>query len=787
MLLSGSAKFVEMSLQSSNVAKAVLAESEFKQTIIQGLESEGCHENDKDQAKLNPDHLEGDDKDDGIGAFSSGFSLNGIKVGDFKGSIEVVKMELRGVATEATRDFVVYYRKKGLGNLNALDPDKCKSADVTGCFVQGCTVKYSNTDDKKHCTEPECLLGGGGGGSGPPDCYDVVEGSENQQTIVGCSGTGGDETTKTFTTAIGFNAGKDGTGRHNTFVGHGAGGGGAVGISGNKNTFIGRDAGKATTTGSRNTFIGNKAGQAFLSGTKNIAIGDAVNLDDNSGDNQINIGNIIKAKPGLIKVCDPSDNSCMSIKKSGACEANHYLRGYDSDGNPICQQERCTPQTGIYFWIPENQCHHCPRASPLHRPHKLPPDNCLPCASNSMYILTGTNANTCQPCPTGQTLVDGVCKCPTDWDDNIERPYYCFEPLRNRFVCQPCKCGLTLSRHYASSHPGTLDSTLCCHRRFYNSNGKCCPLTKKNINGVCKCPPDKPYPDIQYYEGIGAVEHCKATRDCGHGFADSNGLCCRWGNYNKNGICCKYNEHNSNGRCCKEGVEAIPDDLGQVRCCGQGYTKDWHNSNGVCCPPNKHNDNGKCCPEGEHNSNGRCCPHGQHNYNGGCCPPGLYNSNRLCCPYGQQNYDGRCCTSRSEIIPLHYTSSGIRVCCQSRSGYHNSNGICCREGYHNSRGKCCPDDHHNSNGKCCIVGQQNYDGRCCTSRSEIIPGYSTSGSPICCISRWGRHIDNGVCCREGYHNSRGKCCPDDHHNSNGICCPDGSHYDTGIGACILEP
>ena len=354
MLLSGSAKFVEMNLQSSNVAKAVLAESDFEQTIEQGLDSEGCHKDDVTKASLKPRFLEGADKDDGIGVFKKDepdkFSLNGIEVGDFKDSIEVVKMELRGVAIEATRDFFVYYKKKGLGNLNALDPDKCKSSDVTGCFVKVCKVEYSNTD--KHCTKSLCSVVSGGGGGGPPPCYKVDDDSTTGKTLVGCGNT--KDITATGTTAIGYNAGAEleSDGLYNTFLGVGAG---SKTETGDNSVFVGWGAGSNTTTGSDNTFIGHSAGyndpdQTGGTGSNNIAIGSGVKVADLDDSNQINIGNIIKVekqavdpddstkgKIGVLKSCKADGSDCKALGKEHACPAGEFIREIRNDGSVVCE------------------------------------------------------------------------------------------------------------------------------------------------------------------------------------------------------------------------------------------------------------------------------------------------------------------------------------------------------------------------------------------------------------------------------------------------------------------
>ena len=360
MLLSGSAKFVEMSLQSSNVAKAVLAESDFEQTIKQGLRSKGCN-TDKAQADLKSAKLVADSKvpgsapNDGIGALKPDFSLPGgiKKDGVFKGSIKVVKMELRNVdpVDPTKRKFVVYYKKIGLGNLNAPDPDKCISTDVTGCFEQTCQVNYDNNTNKKHCTGlVNCHPFVGGGSSGPPPCYKVDDDSTTGKTLVGCGGT--KDITATGTTAIGYNAGQGlaSTGTGNTFLGVGAG---FSTLSGQSNVFVGYGAGGENASGSNNTFIGQRAGYNNPDatggrGSNNIAIGSGVKVGDLNKSNQINIGNIIKAEQktdtedstktyGVLKVCKADGSDCITLGGTGICETpGEFIREIKEDGTIVC-------------------------------------------------------------------------------------------------------------------------------------------------------------------------------------------------------------------------------------------------------------------------------------------------------------------------------------------------------------------------------------------------------------------------------------------------------------------
>ena len=81
-------------------------------------------------------------------------------------------------------------------------------------------------------------------------------------------------------TMIGFQAGLLNSGDDNTFIGYEAG---KANISGKANTFIGRAAGRAKTTGDRNTFIGQEAG-LLNSGDENTFIGYEAGQNSTTGD-----------------------------------------------------------------------------------------------------------------------------------------------------------------------------------------------------------------------------------------------------------------------------------------------------------------------------------------------------------------------------------------------------------------------------------------------------------------------------------------------------------------------
>ncbi len=158
---------------------------------------------------------------------------------------------------------------------------------------------------------------------------------------------GASNVTGTDNTFIGQDAGRHNTSNFNTFVGKKAG---LNNAGGGGNTFIGERAGESNNSGYHNTFIGSGAGLTHKTGHDNIVIGRHVNLESPTGSHQINIGKIIQGGSGFIKICDSNGSNCLKISKPGlSCPVNHYFRGINNDGTPICQQERCTPQTGFFF------------------------------------------------------------------------------------------------------------------------------------------------------------------------------------------------------------------------------------------------------------------------------------------------------------------------------------------------------------------------------------------------------------------------------------------------------
>ena len=158
----GSLHSLKFALQAGAVSRSILTENDFRLTVSNALDK-NC------TANLSPTtQLEGNHKEIGIGTvnqlFLEGDDPNAnppdppiIKVGIFKGDIEVVKMEVTGNDQEAIddktvkREFVAYYKKTNLGDLNTVAGGKCEKTGETyklsGCFKTQCKLNYEFGDD----------------------------------------------------------------------------------------------------------------------------------------------------------------------------------------------------------------------------------------------------------------------------------------------------------------------------------------------------------------------------------------------------------------------------------------------------------------------------------------------------------------------------------------------------------------------------------------------------------------------------------------------------------------
>ena len=389
------------------------------------------------------------------------------------------------------------------------------------------------------------------------------------------------------------------------------GGEGVGGISGNKNTFIGRGAGRFTTSGNKNTFIGNMAGQHVATGTNNIIIGSGIRALDPDRDNQINIGNIIKAeqktdsadsnkKYGVLKVCNASGSECLPLsKKSFTCPdkdgAKQFFRGFKDDGTPLCEKERCTPQTGLYFWKLDNQCHHCPRASPLYRKNATP--SCISCAGNSFY--TGPTTNRCQStCPSYQINDNGRCRCPHSAPHHYDGACHkCSKYYRSHFWEGMCRHCPQDKPYYAYEYNCVSE---CPNKYPYGYKQTWANADSGRDQYYCHmCPQEKPFFNCWLCRKCGSKKVLSQNGECSACPENTKFTCFGYSNFDKTPQCCPADRVKSyegddywNRRCCPIGTQKAVSENGSQRCCPPGGAV---GSGGQCCPPENINSAGYCC------------------------------------------------------------------------------------------------------------------------------------------------------------------------------------------------
>ena len=150
VMMLGSAHTLMLAMQASGVSRAILTENDFKFTLSKALK-ENCTANLRTVSITNKENavipvtelkLKVDDTDPII------------KTGKtFKGDIEVVKMEVKAQdKTDTSREFIAYYKKTNLGDLNTVAGGKCEKTGentykLSGCFKTQCKLKYELGDN----------------------------------------------------------------------------------------------------------------------------------------------------------------------------------------------------------------------------------------------------------------------------------------------------------------------------------------------------------------------------------------------------------------------------------------------------------------------------------------------------------------------------------------------------------------------------------------------------------------------------------------------------------------
>ena len=734
VMLAGSMKTLQLSLETSQVARSTLSEAEFRHIINQFFtDKDKCLANFKPKTPVPTASpysigLYGDNREWGVGeVFKLDSAIPLEKGGDFKGDLKIVKMELKGdlpttsppdgdkiTKKEATRHFIVYYKKRGLGSYSTVGGADCKANNLSGCYFNRCvlTLKLEPNppDTKEEKCESTCTaVSGGGGGSGNPDCYKV----DDSKTLVGCGDT--KDITATATTAIGNNAGQalTPTGTGNTFLGSGAG---YKTTTGQSNIFIGFGAGQDNTEGSDNTFIGTNPAQGTVStGSNNIAIGSGVKVDNPDNDNQINIGNIIKAKKfddtdkdgttikrGVIEVCNADGNKCIKLsRKDLTCGENEYFRGFDDNGEKIC--DPVCPEQSKYHWKQENICHKCPRDSPVYKTSLPEGPRCEECPKSKPFYLLNTKQcrSRCSHWQVaGLYSIDHICRCPSSHPVftpllcEICPPYHNYILRRNAceedcpddrphfyaWDCHRCPINKPVDKKgppaTCSACPG--DSNYNFFKKICENN---CPTGQVAVNYICQCP-TKEYP---YYTGSACV-NCtggkvwkSALRECrcpsdSH-WDGSNCITCTGGQvWQVNGCRCPGGSHWNGSNC----ITCTGGQVWQVNGCRCPGGSHWNGSSCTCADVKVWRDNACRCPQGRpHEYGGRCnrCAENQRysTRRSGCvrCGWGGYSwdsfSLRCKCSSGILGLWGRHCSEKRDSCvccrrPCYEYDSGSHRC-----------------------------------------------------------------------------------------------------------------------------
>ena len=214
-----------------------------------------------------------------------------IKIGDFKQSLNIVKMELKNTNTTLEsastkevkdRELKVYYqhtkgnfKTKGGNTCDATDANKVNCYSITCRLTSYQIASGSVTKCQATCTNVKT----GGGSGGDIKCADgtsAVKVTPDGRTLFGCGTT---QANLHNTTAFGFNAGNSGAGTENTFIGYESG----KATTDRANTFIGYRSGVANTTGDNNTFLGLNAGVRNTTGHGNTFLGSTTGSHNTTG------------------------------------------------------------------------------------------------------------------------------------------------------------------------------------------------------------------------------------------------------------------------------------------------------------------------------------------------------------------------------------------------------------------------------------------------------------------------------------------------------------------------
>lgn len=158
VLFFGGAQTLKIALQASSVQRAMFAENDLRTTVAKNL-SGSCWDNLRND---DTNRLSGPHKANGIGDITS-LLYGKITTGQpFKDKIDIIKMELTSENNppppdDLNRDFIIYYKKRGLGSLNTIQEKECSTSSppgsLIGCYHYKCTVRYETNTCTAFCSD----------------------------------------------------------------------------------------------------------------------------------------------------------------------------------------------------------------------------------------------------------------------------------------------------------------------------------------------------------------------------------------------------------------------------------------------------------------------------------------------------------------------------------------------------------------------------------------------------------------------------------------------------------
>jgi hypothetical protein len=228
---------------------------------------------------------------------------DGLILGSVMGINGATSTSLIGIGTTAPLD-----RLHVVGNIRMVDGNQALGR-----------IPVSNANGTMTWTDPLTVATGlawtltGNGGTNPATNFIGTTDNQPLRFRVNNTLAGNLPTIATGTLALGLLVGVATTGQRNTFLGNEAG---AATTTGQSNTFVGYRSGNTNTTGGLNTFVGDGAGSSNTTGASNTCLGSLAGRNLTTGQGNVLIGTLaglqMTASNSNVLIGNDAGNSCIS-------------------------------------------------------------------------------------------------------------------------------------------------------------------------------------------------------------------------------------------------------------------------------------------------------------------------------------------------------------------------------------------------------------------------------------------------------------------------------------------